>query len=91
MKRSKTLLMGLLVSLGVYGQTAQLPLSYWFDSPTTLNGQAVWYGGKPELWKGKKPIAAGDGARNADAEWESASLPLGNGNIGANIDRKSVV
>ncbi len=85
MKRSKTLLMGLLVSLGVYGQTAQLPLSYWFDSPTTLNGQAVWYGGKPELWKDKKPIAAGDGARNADAEWESASLPLGNGNIGANI------
>lgn len=85
MKRNRILFIGLLMSLGVYGQGIQPPLSYWFDTPTTLNGHAVWYGGNPELWKDKKPISAGDHAKNPDAEWESASLPLGNGSIGANI------
>ena len=85
MKRNRIIFIGLLMSLGVYGQGIQPPLSYWFDTPTTLNGHAVWYGGNPELWKDKKPISAGDHAKNPDAEWESASLPLGNGSIGANI------
>ena len=59
MKKNRIIFIGLLMSLGVYGQGIQPPLSYWFDTPTTLNGHAVWYGG--------------------------ASLPLGNGSIGANI------
>ena len=29
--------------------------------------------------------SAGDTARNPDANWESQSLPIGNGSIGANI------
>ena len=40
----------------------------------------------PDLWVGKeKPEWAGDAAYNADQEWESQSLPIGNGSIGANI------
>ena len=44
------------------------------------------YGGRPDMWKGEnKPETAGDTARNPDAAWESQSLPIGNGSIGANI------
>ena len=65
---------------------AQSRLSYWFDTPLTMNGQQPWYGGHPERWTGgKKPISAGDAVRNADKEWEEKSLPIGNGSIGANI------
>lgn len=60
-------------------------LSVWFDKPTTLNGRQVWYNGRPDLWQGKKPEWAGDVTTNPDQEWESKSLPIGNGNIGANI------
>lgn len=61
-------------------------LSIWFDTPNTLQGKAIWYGSRPDLWKGEsKPESAGDTARNPDANWESQSLPIGNGSIGANI------
>ncbi|KGN89500.1 glycosyl hydrolase family 95 catalytic domain-containing protein [Porphyromonas gulae] len=57
-----------------------------FDTPNTLQGRAVWYGGRPEMWSGdNKPETAGDTAQNPDREWESCSLPIGNGSIGANI------
>ena len=37
------------------------------------------------MWKGEnKPITAGSG-HNLDASWESQSLPIGNGSLGANI------
>ena len=61
-------------------------LSIWFDTPNTLQGRAIWYGSRPDLWKGEsKPESAGDTARNPEANWESQSLPIGNGSIGANI------
>lgn len=61
-------------------------LAVWFDTPTSLEGRAVWYGGHPERWTGgNKPITAGDAIRNPDPEWESQSLPLGNGSLGANV------
>ena len=63
----------------------QTQLSYWFDTPVTLQGQQIWYGGHPEKWTHKKPVSAGDTARNPDSDWESKSLPIGNGSIGANI------
>ncbi len=64
----------------------QVPsLSYWFDTPVTLSGKAIWYGGHPERWQQSKPITAGDAASNPDKDWESKSIPLGNGSIGANI------
>lgn len=36
--------------LGALSATAQqkTALSYWFDTPVTLKGQQVWYGGHPE-------------------------------------------
>ena len=87
MKKKTTLAMALLASFGIAARAQQtVALNYWFDRPTTLQGRAVWYGGQSEKWSdGKKPISAGDTATNPDAEWEQKSLPLGNGNIGANI------
>ena len=82
------LTVAMLTALGGSMARAQqkTPLYYWFDNPLTLRGQAIWYGGKPELWKGgKKPESAGDTAKNPDSDWESQSLPIGNGSIGANI------
>lgn len=61
-------------------------LTFWFDTPTTLRGMAVWYGGRPDMWDGeKKPEFAGNSAENPDSDWESRSLPVGNGSIGGNI------
>ena len=89
MKKMYVTLMSMFASISLMGQTnapAVRPLSYWFDAPTTLQGRSVWYGGRPDMWKGEnKPESAGDTARNPDAEWESASLPIGNGSLGANI------
>ena len=33
-------------------------LAIWFDAPNTLQGHAVWYGGRPDMWKGenKPPV-----------------------------------
>ncbi len=87
MNRTKTILLSLLVSLSIHAQTDYTHgLSIWFDQPTSLKGRAVWYGGRPDLWKGKgKPENAGYANNNDNSEWESQSLPIGNGNIGANI------
>ena len=72
----------------------QQKLYYWFDTPTTLRGQKVWYEGHRERCADSrqdertnrcKPVAAGDAAINPDPEWESQSIPLGNGSIGANV------
>ena len=61
-------------------------LKYWFDRPTTMRGQAVWLASSPD----RKPterqlVRAGDLVNNPDPEWESQSLPIGNGNIGGNV------
>ena len=83
----KTVTIFTLAMLGALQASAQqkTPLSYWFDTPVTLKGQQIWYGGHHEKWTNKKPISAGDTARNPDPDWESKSLPIGNGSIGANI------
>lgn len=61
-------------------------LSIWFNKPITLENKAIWFGNTPEMWKGEnKPESAGDTAQNPDADWESQSLPIGNGSLGANI------
>lgn len=58
----------------------------WFDTPTSLKGSQVWFGGHPERYSAtKKPVRAGDSAYNPDQEWEKRSLPIGNGSIGANV------
>lgn len=61
-------------------------LSIWFDKPNDLSGMTVWFNSQPGQWVGEnKPESAGDTMKNPDAEWESQSLPIGNGSIGANI------
>ena len=77
----------LLYAVGINAQHDYVDgLSVWFDQPTSLKGCCVWYDGRPDLWRGRgKPEWAGDGAYNNDQEWESQSLPIGNGSIGANI------
>lgn len=46
-------------------------LAVWFDTPNTLDGQAVWI---------NTP-----GTEQKDPAWESRSLPIGNGSLGANV------
>ncbi|MGN0067533.1 MAG: glycosyl hydrolase family 95 catalytic domain-containing protein [Bacteroides sp.] len=66
-------------------KTAQ-PLTIWFDTPTTLQGALPWYHGKQELWQaGSKHIDENAWGASDAAEWERVSLPIGNGNLGANI------
>ena len=79
---------GMLYGFSTLAQTpaATDNLEVWFDSPTSIKGRQTWYGGHPELWtKGKKPIASGDFNGNTDPEWETQSLPIGNGSIGGNV------
>ena len=87
MRKGITLLACLLCATGICAQESNSnELKVWFDQPTTLKGRCVWYGGRPDLWVGRdKPEWAGEGAYNPDQEWESQSLPIGNGSIGANI------
>ena len=47
-------------------------LSIWFDPPNSLDGRAIW-------------LRADGSGMNPDREWENASLPIGNGSLGANI------
>lgn len=87
MIRINAIIACLLCTLAILAQTDYTSgQAIWFDQPTTLDGRAVWYGGRPDLWQGKgMPEWAGEGAYNPDQEWESKSLPIGNGSIGANI------
>ena len=72
-----------LFSACTFGLHAQ---SVWFDTPTSLKGASIWYGGHPERYSSaNKPVRAGDSAYNPDQEWEGKSLPIGNGSIGANV------
>lgn len=84
----------MLIVLSSTMMKGQQKLYYWFDTPTTLRGQKVWYEGhrercadgrQDERTNWCKPVAAGDAAVNPDPEWESQSIPLGNGSIGANV------
>ena len=47
-------------------------LSIWFDTPNSLDGRAIC-------------LRADGSGMNPDREWENASLPIGNGSLGANI------
>lgn len=47
-------------------------LSIWFDTPNNMDGQAIW-------------LRAHGRGGNPDKAWESRSLPIGNGSLGANI------
>lgn len=89
--RIKDLTLSLLVIAGqtLLPQTAlcqphQPPLQIRFNTPTTLLGACPWYYGRPADYRDKVPIGFTDAAK-ADPYYETASLPLGNGNVGASI------
>lgn len=48
-------------------------LAIWFDTSNNLSGQAIWL--RSNASRGANP----------DQAWESRSLPIGNGSLGANI------
>lgn len=48
-------------------------LSIWFDTPNGLEGQAIWQRASQVY------------GTNPDRSWETRSLPIGNGSLGANI------
>ena len=56
----------------VFCAAAGEPLEIWFDTPCSAAGSEVW----------NLPAS---GTVNPDPEWESSSLPLGNGSVGANV------
>ena len=69
--------LGIIVcSLLARGQQREYKI--WFDQPNDTSGMAVWL-------KSKSLTNAGDVMRNPDRQWESRSLPLGNGSLGANV------
>ena len=73
----KKLYLSILAALFIVGARAEKPdntpsLSIWFDTPNNLDGRAIWQ------------RADGKG-ENPDKAWETSSLPLGNGSLGANI------
>ena len=69
MKKSAIILITLMLAIAMQAQDYTHGLIVWFDKPTTLNGRAVWYGGRPDLWKGKgKPERAGAVNYNYDAK-----------------------
>ncbi|MBQ8099191.1 MAG: glycoside hydrolase family 95 protein [Bacteroidaceae bacterium] len=69
---------------GKKSSSTSAPLQIRFNQPTTLKGALPWYAGKPEGYHGKVPIGYGNAA-TIDPYWENASLPIGNGNVGASI------
>lgn len=76
MKKLYSLLTGiffLLPTLYASGTDYTQGLSIWFDTPNSLDGQAVWMRSNQSY------------GVNPDPAWESRSLPLGNGSLGANI------
>ena len=74
------------LATNAFGADYTKGLSVWFDTPNNLDNRAIWYGARPDLWQGEtKPESAGDVMRNPDDGWESRSLPIGNGSLGANI------
>lgn len=63
--------MGFFSAAGFSGAAKDIP-EIWFDTPNSMKGSRVW-----EL--------PASGMTNPDSEWESSSLPVGNGFLGANV------
>ena len=90
MKNFFLLFFKLLISISIplcgVGQDVSNELTIWIKHPTTLSGREVWYkGGSGSGQCDHRLVSAGDTALNPDPEWESQSLPLGNGSLGANV------
>lgn len=62
---------GLMVSAAV-SASSEVPLEIWFSTPAEFDGHTALTGLRT-------------GMENPDPQWETSSLPLGNGFIGANV------
>ena len=69
---SRCILSSAALLVPVFCAAAGEPLEIWFDAPCSAAGSEVW----------NLPAS---GTVNPDSEWESSSLPLGNGSVGANV------
>ena len=78
MKKIQLSILGILLAISMQAQNADYTkgLSIWFDTPNNLDGRAIWIksGG---LNTNTDP--------NTDNKWETSSLPIGNGSLGANV------
>lgn len=75
MRKFYLLIAGFFLSISsVFAQTTDYTrgLAIWFDTPNDLSGQAVWLRPYKSMY-------------NLDKDWETRSLPIGNGSLGANI------
>lgn len=75
MRRLYSLLSALLIIISLAhagGVDYTTGLAIWFNVPNNLDGQAIW-------------LRASGSAYNPDHAWETRSLPIGNGSLGANI------
>lgn len=74
MRKSHLYLLSSLLFSSIGAQTINYQKGHniWFDTPNSLNGKSIW------LKKQGK-------SANPDKEWETSSLPIGNGFLGANI------
>lgn len=70
MKRLLSILTGTLLTATLQAQSPDYTI--WFDQPNSLENRAIW-------------LKASGSGYNPDKEWESTSLPLGNGSLGANV------
>lgn len=79
MKKLLLLITSLYFPLSGYAaEHSQASMRIWFDSPNPSVANPVWNGAS-------SLSTCGDGPANLDPNWENYSLPIGNGNIGANI------
>lgn len=75
MRKIYLLIVGVLLFVSsVYAQNSDYTrgLTIWFDTPNDLSGQAVWLRPYRSMY-------------NPDKDWETRSLPIGNGSLGANV------
>lgn len=79
MKKLLLLITSLYFPLSGYAaEHSQASMRIWFDTPNPSVANPVWNGAS-------SLSTCGDGPANLDPNWENYSLPIGNGNIGANI------
>lgn len=79
MKKLLLLITSLYFPLSGYAaEHSQASMRIWFDTPNPSVANPVWNGAS-------SLSTCGDGSANLDPNWENYSLPIGNGNIGANI------
>lgn len=79
MKKLLLLITSLYFPLSGYAdEHSQASMRIWFDIPNPSVANPVWNGAS-------SLSTCGDGPANLDPNWENYSLPIGNGNIGANI------